>query len=25
LCAARPLPFDIPIGASPNGANSTAQ
>jgi hypothetical protein len=25
LCAARPLPFDVPIGASPNGANSTAQ
>lgn len=25
LCAARPLPFDIPIGASPHGSSSTAQ
>lgn len=25
LCAARPLPFGVPIGASPNGASSTAQ
>ncbi len=25
LCAARPLPFGVPIGASPNGTSSTAQ
>jgi hypothetical protein len=25
LCAARPLPFGVPVGASPNGSSSTAQ